>query len=171
MPNAHADIASPHGELESSIAQHLEVVKDAQSRLAAVLDSKRQAIVDGDDVAMLRCASVEETLTAEFVELESQRSAILVSGRQSGADAKSLTDLSNHLGLSTDIRTLIADVQSAAEKLQREAWTQMIVAARAKTHYEDLIEMIAAGGQKSESYDDSHTLYESGGGNLLDAAA
>lgn len=159
--------------ITGAIGRHVGTLRDAQAALKTVLDQKRTALIDGAVDAMQRMAAEEERLTSEFARLERERAAILASAHQAGSKATTLTTLAKELNVDQKTQDELAAVRDTAAHIQRETWTQLIVAARSARHYDELIGLIATGGDKPESYEDEGTStgYEASGGNLLDAAA
>lgn len=168
--DSHSNLSGTDA-ISGAVTRHVGVLKDAQAALEMALKLKRDALIDGDTNAMQRYAAEEDRLASEFARLERERSAILISAEKAGRRVNSLSELAVALGLPRSVREDIEHVKQSAEHLQRETWTQLIVASRASRHYDDLIALIASGGQQPESYSEHPEQDDDGGGNLLDAAA
>lgn len=114
----------------------------------------------------------EEELSRRLRGVLLQRSQLLQRARSAGVPVSSLTQLAGAIGREDRAPLLerIQVAQAQSDRIRRQNWTHWIIAHRSYSHYTEILELIANGGQPAPTYTRGKPAPVVGGA-ILDASA
>lgn len=154
------------------VARFAAVMEATQQELLEALRLKRRALVSGSPEEMQRLVAVAQEAAGRLRQLSVWRGQLLDQAHAEGSQAETLTDVlaeSAH-PVQEHLRARFAAVQQRFGEAQRESWIQWIIAQRAGLYYTEMLELLAQGGQRAATYQETSEPAATSGGVVLDAA-
>jgi hypothetical protein len=160
--------------LVAEVRRYLRNLETTQGELEELYRDKRTALVEARAADLVRIADSETRLAAELKEQIGRRRRILQQSAQAGMPGDSIRNLVSSFDSDAraELEPQMEKAQTTATQVRRESWIHFIIAQRSLHQYNDLMELIAHGGQKSPTYSRFRGQENSGsGGSILDASA
>lgn len=154
------------------VARFAAVMEATQQELLEALRLKRRALVSGSAEEMQRLVAVAQDAAGRLRQLTVWRGQLLDQAHAEGSRAETLTDVlaeSAHPA-QEHLRARFAAVQQRFGEAQRESWIQWIIAQRAGLYYTEMLELLAQGGERTATYQETNDPAATAGGVVLDAA-
>ncbi len=139
---------------ESRIGALLSRLSDVQSELLAHLDSKRKALLAGDQSWLVTSAEREMLLVAQLEACQSERQVLLDNAAVEGLPSDNVAQLASEVA-SRDRPGLASAINGARQRsrlLQHQSLTNWVAVQRTLLHLSQMIEVIASGGQQRPTY-------------------
>jgi hypothetical protein len=161
-----------HSTLLVEIDHVLTGLERTQGEIESLQTGKTTALQHLRPGELQSLATREEELSRRLRGVLLQRSQLLQRARSAGVPVSSLTQLAGAIG--REDRALLLEriqvAQEQADRIRRQNWTHWIIAHRCYSHYTDILEMIAHGGQAAPTYTRGKPAPVVGGA-ILDASA
>ncbi len=157
--------------LETNIASLLDELSAVQSELLAILQRKRQCLLDQNAAGLAAIAADETQILARLQACHDRRGELLADAASDGHPAQNLRSLAGTLPRMQRraVETQIRDAESRSRLLQHHSLTNWVVTQRTLLHLSQLLEIIATGGRIKPTYGNGEPL--ASGGSVLDHAA
>jgi len=156
----------------ADVVRFLGTLETAQNQLLQQLDQHRLALIAGDHAGLSRIAAGEEGTCAQLRHLSGTRLRLLEAAGlpQTATLKEALQNCPD--AIAARIFPLIQDAEVRSRQLQHIAWTVWILGNRGQSYCQEMLELIAGGGQVAPVYEEhaSH-VPQTKGGMVLDACA
>lgn len=138
----------------SELGRFLGVLREAQDELLATMHEKSLALRDLDEARLAVLLEKEEEHARRLRGLLKVREQVLANARNQGWQVDSLGELVQRLPLAerSGLDRKLEAVREAARQLRQESWTQWIVSHRCSQHADELVALVAGGGEVDPTY-------------------
>jgi len=157
----------------SELNRVLSIIESLQQQLTDLFATKITLLRDAQGDELHRLAAQEETLVHRLRQALDERRQMLDRARRGGLDVQTLTELAAALGGDPALQTRLDQAQLRALHLQQESWVHWIIAHRCYSHYTEVLDLIAHGGEAAPAYTrfaNRTSAANTPGGAVLDAS-
>jgi hypothetical protein len=155
----------------SELGRFLGTLRDAQDELLATMHEKSVALRELDEARLATLLEREEQHARKLRGLLKVREQVLSNARKQGWKVDTLGDLVKRLpsGERPGLETKLGAVRDAARQLRHESWTQWVVSHRCSQHADELVALVAGGGEVDPTYG-QRSRFGSHGNDAVSAA-
>ena len=155
---------------ELELAQLLGRLGNAQQQLLALLDRKRECLINRDGAGLSDLLPVEQELCLELQACHDRRQELLAQAAEVGLPANSIRSLAERLpnGGSQSLKLSLDEANQRSRLLRHQSMAQWVAVQRTMLHLSHMIEIIATGGQLKPTYGKGTAPTQ--GGTLMDQA-